>query len=262
MRCQICTQKLKPIFQGTILKKYEIHYLKCDNCGFVTTEDPYWLNESYNEEIEFLDVGRVDRSINNRQVTSRVINNLNKGAGRFLDFGGGDGLFTRIMRDFGYDFHLFDPLSNNRYANFLEIEKLSRKNKYDMITSFEVFEHLQYPLKEIKKIFGSTDILLLSTECIPEDEKISKDWWYLVPESGQHISFYSEKTFKYICNILNLEYFRCGNYHLILKQKIKINPFKKSFIDKVINRLFQSFSTRRNSLVEKDFMYYKNKINV
>ena len=32
-----------------ILKKYKVNYWRCQNCGFIETDTPYWLDESYSD---------------------------------------------------------------------------------------------------------------------------------------------------------------------------------------------------------------------
>ncbi len=38
----------------------------------------------------------------------------------FLDYAGGYGVFTRLMRDIGFDFYWHDPYTQNLFANGFE----------------------------------------------------------------------------------------------------------------------------------------------
>lgn len=49
--------------EATVLFKYSISYFKCNRCGFIQTEPPYWLAESYAEAIGKSDVGLVKRNL-------------------------------------------------------------------------------------------------------------------------------------------------------------------------------------------------------
>jgi len=45
MNCKICSSNSSHIFSHDVLKKYNVKYFKCENCGFIQTENPYWLEE-------------------------------------------------------------------------------------------------------------------------------------------------------------------------------------------------------------------------
>ncbi len=57
MICKICNHESKHLFQGKILGKYKITYLHCPHCGFLQTEEPYWLEEACKEPINISDTG-------------------------------------------------------------------------------------------------------------------------------------------------------------------------------------------------------------
>lgn len=51
MTCKICGKENKFIFKAKILKKYDVSYFHCENCGFLQTEEPHWLSEAYKSPI-------------------------------------------------------------------------------------------------------------------------------------------------------------------------------------------------------------------
>ena len=108
MNCKICNKKTKKFDAGYILNKYTVDYFQCENCGFVQTEHPYWLEESYSEAISVSDTGLIYRNLLFSKVSSIIISLFVNRNGRFLDYGGGYGIFTRLMRDYGYDFYSYD----------------------------------------------------------------------------------------------------------------------------------------------------------
>lgn len=63
MKCKICNQENSAIFSSQILNKYSIEYFYCDNCNFLQTEEPYWLDEAYANSINQSDVGYMNRNI-------------------------------------------------------------------------------------------------------------------------------------------------------------------------------------------------------
>lgn len=53
--CKICGNKTSYIFQAKVLGKYDVKYFHCSTCGYIQTEEPYWLDEAYSESISALD---------------------------------------------------------------------------------------------------------------------------------------------------------------------------------------------------------------
>jgi len=63
MKCKICGNNSIKVFDSEILHKYKIAYFQCEKCGFVQTENPYWLEESYGSPINLSDTGLLQRNI-------------------------------------------------------------------------------------------------------------------------------------------------------------------------------------------------------
>lgn len=116
MRCEAGSSRSERVFGGTVLKKYEVGYYECAQCGFIQTEDPYWLEEAYSNVISDGDLGPVNRAIiGSRNVEAVILTCFDPNA-EFVDWGGGYGLFTRLMRDNGYDFYWHDTYCQNLFA--------------------------------------------------------------------------------------------------------------------------------------------------
>jgi hypothetical protein len=71
--CYICKKKTQVFSEAKILNKYNIVYYLCSCCGFLFTENPYWLNEAYSEAINLTDTGLVKRNIGTSKLTKLVI---------------------------------------------------------------------------------------------------------------------------------------------------------------------------------------------
>lgn len=217
MNCNICLHPTSLLFKKKILHKYDVDYFQCTSCGFIQTQKPYWLEESYSEAISSSDTGIVVRNLFFSTATSILIYflKLNR-TGKFLDFGAGYGLFTRLMRDKGFDFYWYDKHASNLFARGFEGVMVA--NQYEAITAFENFEHLEDPYKEIKNLSEVTDTIIFSTELIPVSQ--IEDWWYLCLEHGQHISLYSIESLRIIAQRLNLNFISNGtNLHVFSKRK-------------------------------------------
>ena len=105
MTCGICAARSDRFATGRVLNRYDAGFFRCFACGFVQTEKPYWLEEAYAEAINRADVGLFRRNLRQAKVAKAVIGTFFRSGGRFVDFGGGYGLLTRLMRDAGFDFH-------------------------------------------------------------------------------------------------------------------------------------------------------------
>lgn len=216
--CKICGKESKEIFQETILKKYLVTYFQCKNCGFVQTEDPFWLPESYKESMNLGDTGQVKRNFINAIKVKYLINNVLNPNGHFLDYAGGYGLFTRTMRDFGYSFFWEDLYTSNLLAKGFSAENKSL-NRFEAITVFECFEHWENPIQEISNLFSKTDTIIFTTNLI-SNPLPPKDWWYYGFDHGQHISFFSIETMKYLEKKFDCRFYSKAGIHILSKRKM------------------------------------------
>lgn len=220
MNCKICNQENKSIFNAKILNKYDIKYYHCSNCGFLQTEEPYWLEEAYVESINISDTGIMRRNISLSHKVSMLLYFLFKRNGKFVDFAGGYGVFTRLMRDIGFDFIWHDPYSSNLVARGFEHSD-KNEDKIELVTSFESFEHFSKPLNEIEKMLLVSKNILFSTNILPPVILKPEDWWYYGLEHGQHISFYSKDTLEFLANKYKLNLYTNGNnIHLLTEKKL------------------------------------------
>jgi len=61
MKCKVCDHRTENLSRATIANKFVIDYFRCPNCGFIQTEDPYWLEEVYSSPIADTDIGLLQR---------------------------------------------------------------------------------------------------------------------------------------------------------------------------------------------------------
>jgi len=225
MKCRICNSKVQNFAKAKILERHIINYYLCLECGFLQTEEPYWLEEAYEEPINIYDTGILSRNILFSEIAATIIYFLFKKEGRFLDYAGGYGIFTRLMRDIGFDFYWYDPYSTNLMARGFEL--IEGTSNFELVTCFEVLEHLVDPLEEIGKTLRFSDTILFSTTLLPVDIPKPCEWSYYGLEYGQHISFYSFKTLQFIarsfgCNL----YSNRTSVHLLTKHALNSFLFK------------------------------------
>lgn len=153
-------------------------------------EDPDWLEEAYTDAIAKLDVGLLDRCQILANITTLILRAERLRGGRFLDWAGGYGTLTRMMRDRGFDFVHTDVYAQNIFADGFEVEDLTGE-RFDLITAFEVLEHLPDPVSSLRPLAAATDRLLVTTQVMPSPAPQPGNWDYYALESGQHITFYT-----------------------------------------------------------------------
>jgi len=188
MICGICQTESAHFGEARILDKYQVQYFRCPECGFIQTEKPYWLAEAYIEALVAADVGIMERNLLSSRVTAAVISLLFPHGKKFLDYGGGHGTFVRLMRDRGFNFFWQDLYAKNIHARTFEYEEGTR---YDLVTAFELMEHLPDPLEGMAPIFALSDNVLTTTLLAPDPPPPPPNWWYYVVQGGQHVSIYT-----------------------------------------------------------------------
>jgi Methyltransferase domain len=247
--CKVCAEPSMFFGQTNVLKKYLVRYFRCGTCGFIQTETPFWLEEAYSSAIASQDVGIMQRNILNCELTSAVLNLLFPDISSAIDYGAGHGVFVRLMRDNGFNFYWSDPHATNDYARGFEYKEDS---KYDFLTAFEVLEHLADPVTELSKLMSLSDNVFVSTCIVPQRVTGLSDWWYFMPSSGQHISFYTPESLRLLAARFGRSLLSVGPYHLFSKKpkerllyRVAINPR----IAPIVNRIY-----RRPSLTESDFL--------
>jgi 2-polyprenyl-3-methyl-5-hydroxy-6-metoxy-1,4-benzoquinol methylase len=261
MNCKICNSPVVPFYKGNILNKYEVEYFRCNACGFIQTEEPYWLKEAYNDAIADLDIGLLDRNIAFSELVEKLILAFYPNSKHYLDYGGGYGLFVRRMRDKGFAFYRDDIYCENIFAKHFDLKDAPVK-KFDTVTAFEVFEHLNEPLVDIGKMLELGDSIFFSTILAPGTAKEFDEWWYRAPLSGQHIAFYTLDSLKTIAKKFDKKLYSNGtNFHILSNVAIDENkwkeiffPVKKSRMQRIIKRLSGGQQLlKRKSLAESDF---------
>jgi hypothetical protein len=238
MRCKICDSPTSLVFTADILGKYSAGYFRCTSCGFMQTEEPYWLSESYASAINEIDLGPVNRAMTGSKIVEGVILSTFDKEAKFIDYGAGYGLLVRIMRDRGFDFYWDDKYCDNIFAKHFVA---NREPRFELLTAFEVFEHLVDPLSEIKAMLAFSNNLLFSTLLVPNGAQSASDWWYFGPEHGQHVAFYTVEALRVVSKVFNLHLSTDGVGTHLLSQK------------PVSNRLFRFFAreTRQSKLVRQ-----------
>ena len=228
MQCKICNEITVNYTEAKIMNKYNIKYFHCQHCEFIQTEEPYWLEEAYSETINLTDTGIMKRNQILADFATIIIYLFFNRRKKFLDYAGGYGIFTRLMRDIGFDMFWNDKYTKNLVARGFNY---SKNEQYELLTSFESFEHFLNPLEDVESMLSISDNILISTTLTPTKMPLPTEWDYYALEHGQHISFYSIKTMQYIANKYNLNFYTNGkNIHLFTKKRMNNGIFNILYI--------------------------------
>lgn len=223
IECKICSSPTDFVFSALILGKYEGDYYYCNACGYLYVNEPHWLDESYSSAINYTDTGMVSRNVAISKVTAVVLYFLlgERGEGRYLDMAGGYGLFTRLMRDFGFNYYWSDKYCQNLMA--LGFEYSQDLGHCTAVTAIEVLEHTENPAEFIKDTLaaGQSDTLIFTTE-LYHGSPPSEQWQYYSFDAGQHISFFTHVTLDTLAKNMGL-YFTSNGFVHVYSHK-KINP--------------------------------------
>ena len=180
-------------FQG--LSGIPIYYTMCKSCGFAQAPSiAAWSEMEFESKIYNADYYKVDPEF----VEIRPNTNANKLKALFsdelhslkhLDYGGGNGLLSEILNGSGWKSSCYDPYTNKGFDS-------AGLGKFDLITAFEVFEHVPDPIKlvtSIKSLLAPDGVIYFST--LLSDGNLGygrrMDWWYAAPRNG-HISLFSK----------------------------------------------------------------------
>ena len=203
------------------MNKYDGEYYHCPACKFMFAGDPFWLDEAYKNPINLSDTGLLARNIYFNKITAALITFYFNSKGSFLDYAGGYGIFTRLMRDTGFNFFWYDPYCSNLTAAGFEYDMKSQKN-VELLTAFEVFEHLNDPLSEIERMLSFSKNIFFSTELLPSPVPAPEKFWYYGFDHGQHISFYTVETLTLIARKYGTNYYNLGGLHLFTEKNIRL----------------------------------------
>lgn len=213
--CRACKANAHYIFSGQLLNE-TVRYFECTTCQFVETEQPHWLDKAYANAINDSDTGLVSRNLTCARLTAATLLTMRKHKGRVVDFAGGYGLLTRLLRDMGFDAQWSDPFCANLMAKGFEHDGKSA----DLVTAFEAFEHFVDPVSEIEKMFTIAPTILFSTTICPIPTPPHESWWYYGKDHGQHISLYRVESLAALAKRFNARLITNGvDLHILTRHE-------------------------------------------
>ena len=216
-KCRCCSEPITNLLFSAKLLEKNISYFDCDNCGYVQTEEPTWLEEAYAHTINNSDTGIMSRNLSNVSLVLATLTLIKNRNSLVVDYAGGHGFLVRLLRDIGVNALWSDLYSENLVARGFEY---LNKKQASLLTAFESFEHFLNPCDEMIKLLNIAPNILLTTNIIPDPAPKPSDWWYYGLEHGQHIGFYKLQTLQYLADKFGLYLISDGaSRHFFSKQK-------------------------------------------
>jgi hypothetical protein len=208
----ICPLCRSAIISGVIQKVHKREYHHCEVCDLIFM-DKSDLPDMVSEKERYLlhiNSGNNDGYVRFlKQAIDPAENFMNKSM-KILDYGcGPKPVLSEILVSRGFDCDLYDPFFFPEWPN----------KKYELIFATECFEHFFDPKKEIKKLMKlihENGYLVLMTDFWKDVNQFSS--WYYVRDFT-HVSFYHEKTMKFMELIFGLSIVYTDNQRCIIFRK-------------------------------------------
>ena len=211
-------------FEATFLGGHRAPMDWCRACGFLRARAPFWLEEAYSSAIATTDTGLLWRNLHIGDRLRALLPVLFDANGPFLDFAGGYGVLTRLMRDRGFDFWWQDEYAQNLLAAGFEYD--DAVGPALAVTAFEVLEHVADPAAMIRDALakGQADTFIFTTELYAGDPP-PRDWHYYSFGTGQHIGFFRHDTLAALGRRLDMHYLTEGGLHMLTKRDVSAKKY-------------------------------------
>jgi SAM-dependent methyltransferase len=173
-----------------------VYYRRCGACGFLFSDsfddwtDADFQRHIYNDAYTTVDPDyAATRPAGSAAVVAQLFG-ASKTSLRILDYGGGNGKLSKLLRADGFsDVETYDPFTPE-YARPPE-------TTFDLVTCFETFEHLPDPnagIADISERLADPGLVLFTTLVQPENfDRFRMAWWYIAPRNG-HISIFTRRA--------------------------------------------------------------------
>tara|TARA_R110002049_G_scaffold252264_2_gene427276 strand:+ start:14208 stop:15086 length:879 start_codon:yes stop_codon:yes gene_type:complete len=177
----------------------------CNNCGFhqcMTMPDVLEYYENMDDPV--YEMTRSQRAIQEKNILD-VLKRFDTGD-MLLDVGAGSGIMVEVATQAGYQACGVEPsIALQRKAGELghdvisgTIDSLQQDNKYDVITSIDVLEHVSDPVDFLKKINQFLDKEGLAIIVTPDRKSffarvLGWRWWHY---RIAHIGYFDKQTLK------------------------------------------------------------------
>ncbi len=230
--CRLCAGALLKAFDLQVLGRYQVDYLRCQRCGSLQTESPYWLEEAYTAALAAIDTGAVERCLRSQAAILATVRTC-RVEGRLWDFGGGAGLLCRLLRDCGLDAWMYDKYAHSTYASAFVLQPAQvAPDSVALVSAIEVFEHCAQPAIELAPLFAARPaVVFASTEPYAGE---GPEWWYLNASTGQHVFFYTTRGLELLAHSHGYHYVGVGGLHVFTRSALP--PLRRRLLRLALSR--------------------------
>lgn len=169
-----------------VLAAHQAQLRSCRECSFLFVDDPTWLEGSFDSRLHRMDVGSVDRSMLVARYVRGLVWLMRERELDVLDIGGGDGFLVRQLRDSGINARYSDPFAEP----VVDVgEPVTETDCFDLGLMSEVALHFTDPVEAFGRALEQCESVLFTAVVPPVP--VPSGWWYLMPDTGQHVAFYT-----------------------------------------------------------------------
>jgi len=210
MKCKIC-EKNTTILDDIELKKIFYH---CKHCELIFLDEQFYVSRE-NEKKQY---NQHNNSLENEGYVNMFEEYLNftlenQNIKTALDFGSGPTpVLAQLLKR--------RNLHVDCYDKFYQPQKIYENKQYDLITSTEVFEHLQDPkevLNLLKMHLKPHGIMAIMTLFHTNKQEDFLKWWYR--RDPTHITFFTPKTFEVLAHECGLKVLKHDNRRVIILKR-------------------------------------------
>jgi hypothetical protein len=205
---KVFSQFSKQIFEILFCKFCELGWISNPNTDFTRLyNEAYYRGEGADPNISYWQSSVQERN----NIYSKIKNleysgilktmltlEIDSNKLKHLDFGGGLGGLSGFLRTSGIDSCLFENGYAASYAKSKGVEvKSELDQEYEIVTAFEVFEHLIEPMETIKSISSAVSkngYLVITTGNLGKHNGPIADWDYVKFNPDVHILYFSSKS--------------------------------------------------------------------
>jgi len=217
--CKLCDGATHHKFFKTILGRHVAEYVLCSDCGCLQVVSTPWLAEAYAGESWATDTGLVARNLQLAGKICTFLGNACTASDLIVDFGGGTGLLTRLLRDNGWSVICHEPYRAPLFVKAFHVKQLDGLTPSVVIAS-EVFEHFDSPRTSLAQLFSLAPIIIFTTELYCGQDS---EWWYLAPASGQHIFFFSSMALQVVAQGNGYDFIDTGFLKYFVRRRLAAN---------------------------------------
>lgn len=215
-----------------VVKNYNFNVCSCCDFTFCPQITEEYITQLYCEGFHGPEDGAPSRGWGRLGFLDPVFELLPKGQSLdILDFGTGQSRVPEKLRENGHKVIAVDivpplrPHPDRLTGNLLGLQL--NGCSYDLVFSFQVFEHLPHPrplLDELLRLAKPGGLILIHTDMeTPERETENfQNWWYVMPPD--HCCFYRHKTFEVYLKDMPHEIFWKDEKSIIIKKAKKKVP--------------------------------------